>query len=366
MMHKNIFAIWTLFTIVAVFSITGSVNAQPVVGTVSNIPLPDSNAYSTSLRYSAGGTLYVWDGLSAWKQTGSSSFTRTGSAAAGNSADAGPITFSQDGQTVLLSNGAGGATGGAYNGKFFTMPTSGGSATQATGGVPYTGDALALPAASTIPSSSTKYIVYEGSAFTGGPVAISVSVFDAATGTNKVVINGETGATASLAINPQNNRLYVDVGYGSDQGKIYSFGQSQIDAAFTSGTPINFLTGGTLFNATATGSQSGAGMFFDSNGYLFAGGDGITVFRPDGTICYDQPAGSADGYYETLTFNPATNQVLKVAPFSAAPSTGYLYDAAQLESVPEPSTCALLGAAAFASLVFWRRRRSKLAGGAAF
>ena len=325
--------IQALVAIIGLMAIDGSSYAQSPAGTVSNIPVPDNsaNAFSTSLRYDAGGNLYAWDGLSVWELsggTGAFGNSSIGSAASGNQADAGPISFSQGGNTLLFSNGAGGFnfTG---NGGFWTMPASGGTAAQVPGSVPYTGDALALPAASTIPNSSTKYIVYEGSEFTGGAVAVSVSVFDAASGTNKVVINGETGATTSIATNAQNNRLYVGVGFGTDAGKIFSFSQGQIDAAYA-GAPIPF-SAGTVFNPNATGSQSGGGMFFDSNGYLFSGGDGITVFRPDGTICFDRPAGSADGYYETLTYDPATNQVLKVAPFSASPSTGILYNAGDFE-----------------------------------
>jgi hypothetical protein len=329
-MTKRTFAL-ALFCVLA---IVGSGLAQAPLGTIG-IPQPDfatnPNSFSTSLRYDTSGNLYAWDGLNVWAFAAGGGTTQIGSVTAGNSADAGPISFSQDGHTLLLSNGAGGALGGVYNGAFFTMLPTDGTSAPVSGGVPYTGDALALPAASTIPGSSTKYLVYQGSAFTGGPVPVSVSVFDAAAGTNQVIINGEVGATASIAINPTNKRLYVDVGYGSDQGQIYSFSLSQIDSAYTSGTPINFHTGGNLFNPTATGSQNGAGMFFDNNGYLFAGGDGITVFRPNGTICYDQSAGSADGYYDTLTFNPATNEVLKLAPYSTSPSTGALYDAADFE-----------------------------------
>ena len=78
-------------------------------------------------------------------------------------------------------------------------------------------------------------------------------------------------------------------------------------------------------------------MFFDNNGYLFSGGDGITVFRPDGTICYDQAA--MRWLLRTLTFDPANNEVLVVPSGS---STGALYHAADLETVPEPSTLILL------------------------
>ena len=287
-----------------------------------------ANAFSTSLRYDSSGNLYAWDGLSVWEQSGGTgAFNNIGAVAAGNSADAGPISFSQDGQSLLLSNGAGGYLGGGCNGVFWTMPASGGTAAQVTGsGVPYTGDAVALPAASTIPGSSTKYIVNAG---TSDYTSSSLSIFDASTGSNQVVIDNGPGATTSIAINPKNNSLYVGVGYGPDAGNIYSFTLSQIDSAYNSATPIDFLSGGTLFNPTATGSQSGAGMFFDNNGYLFSGGDGITVFRPDGTISYDQPAGAADGYYDTLTYDPANNEVLKV-PYGS--STGTLYNAADFEA----------------------------------
>ena len=232
-----------LLSIVAVLAIGGTVRAQlPPVGTVANIPTPDvtANAFSTSFRYDSNGNLYAWDGLSVWEQSGGTgTFNNIGSVAAGNPADAGPICFSQDGQTLLLSNGAGGY-GFSGNGGFWTMPASGGTAAQVTGsGVPYTGDALALPAGTAIPGSSTKYIVNAGdSTYTGS----SLSIFDAATGTNQVVIANGPGATTSIAVNPNNNSLYVGVGYGPDQGNIYSFSLSLIGSAYNSATPIDFLS----------------------------------------------------------------------------------------------------------------------------
>jgi autotransporter-associated beta strand protein len=315
--------------IVTVLAIGGTAQAQfpPAVGAVANLPQPDvaANAFSTSLRYDSSGNLYAWDGQSVWQQSGGT-FNIIGSVTPGNQADAGPITVSQDGQTLLLSNGAGGYnfTG---NGVFWTMPASGGSAAQVPGGgVPYAYDALALPAASTIPGSAAMYIVNAGnSAYTGS----SLSIFDASTGTNQVVIDNGPGATTSIAINPTNNSLYVGVGYGTDAGNIYSFTLNQIDTAYDTGTPIDFLTGGKLFNPGGTGSQSGGGMFFDNNGYLFSGGDGITVFQPNGAISFDQPAGSADGYYDSLAYNPANNEVLKL-PYGS--STGTLYNATDFEA----------------------------------
>jgi hypothetical protein len=344
----------------ALFFILGSpiyAVAQTPVGTVTGIPVPATNAFSTSLRYDSSGNLYAWNGLSVWKQSGTGSFNNIGSASPGNSADAGPITLSQDGNTLLLSNGAGGALGGADNGLFWTMQASGGSATQIPGsGVPYTGDALALPVASTIPGSNRKYLVYAATDSSG--TSSSLSIFDASTGVNKVVIDNGPGATTSIAVNPANDRVYLGIGFGADAGNIYSFSLNQIDAAYTSSTPIDFRSTGTLFNSLTTGSQSGAGMFFDSNGYLFSGGDGFTVFRPNGTIAYDQPAGSADGFYESLTYDPANNEVLKVAPFSESPSTGTLYNATEFETVPEPTSLALAVCGAIVAVAAWRRRRT--------
>ena len=321
---------------VLVFAEAG--HAQSPVGTVT-IPTPDNNAYSTSLRYDSSGNLYAWDGLSVWEQSaGGGTFSNIGSVPAGNSADAGPISFSQDGQTLLLSNGDGGQLDGSYNGLFFTMSTSGGMGVQVPGsGTPYATDALALSTSSTIAGSSTKYLVYQASAFTGHPVPISISVFDAAAGTNQVVIDGEMGASASIAINPQNGSLYVNVGLGPDRGNIYSFSLSQIDTAYQSRNPLDFHSAGVLFNPSGTGGQIGAGMFFDKYGYLFAGGYGITVFRPDGTICYNQPG---DGYYgyASLTYNPATNSVLKIPSVAyGTTSTGIVYSATDFES-PSPGT----------------------------
>lgn len=335
-----------------------TVHAQSPVGYVNNLPAPDGNAYGTSLRYDSSGNLYAWDGLNVWKQSGSTgSFTNSGPATLGtsgtNSADAGPITLSQDGQSLLLSNGAGGQQGGAYNGAFFTMPVSGGTAAQVAGnGVQYTYDALALP------GSNGKYIVNAGNSDYSSS---TLSVFDASSGANvPVVVNGP-GATTSIAINPTQGRVYVGAVVSNAASltgfsdNIYSFSLSQIASNYSNATTFDFASG-TLFNSTAAGSQTGAGLFFDSNGYLFSGGDGITVFNPSGSIVYDQPASALDNYYETLSYDPANNHVLVVPGGS---TTGTLYNATDFESVPEPSTLALLGGGALAALVARRRRRTR-------
>ena len=117
--------------------------------------------------------------LASGSKRGTGAFNNIGSVTAGNSADAGPISFSQDGQTLLLSNGAGGDLTADLQRLFWTMPAAGGAAAQvAGGGVPYTGDAVALPAASTIPGSGTKYIVYEGNSSYGGSSRVDFRCLD--------------------------------------------------------------------------------------------------------------------------------------------------------------------------------------------
>jgi hypothetical protein len=243
---------------------------------------------------------------------------------------------------------------GTYNGVLWTMPAAGGAAAQVTGsGVPYAYDAVALPAASTITGSSAKYLVDQGNSSYSSS---SVSICDTSTGSNVPVIINDPGATTSIAINPKNYTVYIGVGAGPNAGQIYSFSLNQIDSAYNSGEPIDFLSGGTLFDSTATGLQSGAGMFFDGNGYLFSGGDGITVFRPNGTIVYDQPSGGKYGF-AALTYDPADNEVLEV-PYGS--QTGTLYNAARFEPTPEPSTFALLCGAGMAWAASGYKRRSSL------
>ena len=156
------------------------------------------------------------------------------------------LVFARRPDSLIEQWGRRDALAGAYNGLFWTMPVSGGAAAQVPGsGVPYTGDAVALPAASTIPGSATKYLVYAGnSSFNGS----SLSVFDASTGTSQLVIANGPSATTEIAINSQDQSFYVGVGYVPDIGNIYSFSLSQIDSAYNSGAPLDFLSAGTLFN----------------------------------------------------------------------------------------------------------------------
>ena len=321
--HAPFFRFHALLSLVTILAISGAVDAQSPVGTV-NIPDPSINAYTTSLRYDSSGNLYAWDGVSVWMLSASGgTFSKIGSVTADNSADAGPINFSQDGKTLLLGNGSGGFQMAGL-GVFWTMSASGGAGEQVAGGVPYNYDAVPLPKTSSIPGSGTKYLVDEGNSYWNGS---TVSLFDAATGSNQVVIGGIPGASASIAINPKNNSVYVNVGYGNDVGDIRSFSLAAITAAYNSGNPQPFASG-PQFDSTGTGFQNGGGMFFDSNGYLFSGGDGVTVFRPNGTIFYNQANDGPYGF-AWLSYDPANNRVLAVPDDGSQMAT--LYNAGEFE-----------------------------------
>ena len=191
------------------------------------------------------------------------------------------------------------------------MPASGGTAAEVAAGVVLdTYDDIALPAGSGISPSSTKYLVDEGTAD-----GSSLSIFDTATGTNKVVVSGIPGASTSIAFNPTNNSVYVGDGYdygGGTTGDIRGFSLSLIGSAYNSGTPILFASVSS-FDSAGTGYQCGEGMFFDNNGYLFSGGwQGITVFRPNGSISYN-----SSNLTGALTYDPANNEVLVPPPYGS-------------------------------------------------
>ncbi len=213
------------------------------VATLTSLPPPDANAFSTAFRYNSQGILFAWDGFNVWQQNGvnADAFTPIGTVVGAinepadwlgqpgpyNCADAGPINFSADGQRILLGNGNGGYApyGGPdysgtvesqFSGQIWSMPVTGstpasGTVSAPVGNIPYHDDFLPLPAASTIADKANMYFVNQGNAsYTGS----SISVFDETTGQNVTVINNGPGATTSLAFNPQNNRLYGGVGWG--------------------------------------------------------------------------------------------------------------------------------------------------------
>ncbi|MGA2499584.1 MAG: hypothetical protein ABSH20_17745 [Tepidisphaeraceae bacterium] len=342
------------FVSLAMVVAAGSVFAD-VPAPVGQITLPgpgNANTFYVSSRYSADGRLYVWDGANVLYETtpGARPFTSLSPGGVGSgSADTGGINFTSDGSAVVVGNGAGGLAPvlnplDVSPGLIFTIPTAGGSSHTPVAKVNYETDFIPLPTVSTLAGSGQKMLVDAGSA---DYLSSSVSIvsLDSGVGTTSgtEVIASIPGAGASLAMD-STNRLYVCVGYGADQGDIRRFDWSAVQSAFQSNTPLNWADG-ELFNPDSTGNNNGAGMFFDSRGFLFAGGsDGVTVFAPDGVgQTYDLGLG-----YVTLTYNPATDQFFA----QSSGNTVNVYDAAAF--VPEPATLLL---PAFASLWLLRRRQ---------
>ncbi|MFI5377822.1 MAG: PEP-CTERM sorting domain-containing protein [Tepidisphaerales bacterium] len=322
---------------------------------VGQVTLPgpgNGNTFTVSARYSADGQLYVWDGANILYETtpGARPFTILSPGGIGSgSADTAAINFTSDGSTVVVGNGAGGLAGAIdpsdpSNGLIFTIPIGGGTSHQSADVNDHV-DFIPLPSISTLANAHQKMLVDEGAP----GLTSAVSIVDLTSGANTAIITSIPGAGTSLAMDGA-NRLYVGIGYdgkttGSHRGDIRRFDWTAVETAFLNHTPLDW-TAGQLFNSP-TNNNSGAGMFFDSRGYLFVGGnEGVAVFAPDGTgQVYDLGLG-----YVTLTYNPAADQFF-AKPFSG--DTLNVYNAAAF--VPEPAALLL---PALAALGLLRRRRA--------
>ncbi|MBI3837163.1 MAG: hypothetical protein HY288_04415 [Planctomycetia bacterium] len=313
------------------------------------LPNPDANAFGVSVVFGPNdGLMYVWDGSSVLKQNGidSSSFSPLGQFNGGgaNSADAGPIVFSNLGTQLLFGNGAGGLLGNTFNGQIFSMPASGANFSNSVGKVDFHSAFLVDPTG----GSNSKYFVNSGVDANGS--ASLVSIFDSTTGANVSVIQGILGASGNgMAMDAAGN-LYVGIGFGPPHtGELRSFSLADLTTAYTTGTPLDW-TMGHVFNQLE--NNSAAGLFFDTRGFLFAGGlDGVTVFDKQGhSRLYDN-----HGFTE-VTYDPKDDRVL-VTGFGS--ESGIYLASAFL--VPEPSTAALALPSGLLLIPLCRRlRRNRL------
>lgn len=302
------------------------------------LPPPAGNAFGVSAAFAPGdGLLHVWDGASILKQNAylSSSFTPIGGVGSG-SADAGPLAFSRDGSQLLVGNGAGGALGGAHAGLVFTLPAAGGDNNVPLATVPFHLTFLAAP----LGPANDKYFINQGNAsFT----ASSVSVLDSGDSSNVPVIANIPGASTSMTISAL-DRLFVGVGFGPQRGQLRSFAVADIEAAYNSATPLDW-TSGELFNAAD--NNSGAGLFFDARGYLFAGGpDGMTVFGNGQIVVYENSG------FTSIDYDPVHDLVL-VTGFGEQQG---LYPASMFV-IPEPQSLLLAACGLLALIPFGSRLR---------
>ncbi len=322
-----------MLLLVAPRSASAQITPTPnALATISNLPLPAANTTGfapSSMRFGPNGQLYAWDGTTIWEQAGSynaGSFNAIGSITAPPSttspfdADPGPINFSSDGQSIIVSEGAGGfdSTLPAVdsNGLLFAIPVVGGTTISPAGTVPNTFDLIPVPPKSPTTGSTTtvspqKYFVDIG---TPG-INSEVDLFNSSTGADMPIITGIPGASTSLAVigtNSTNYTLYVGVGYGDQQGQIEAFNVHALFQALKSGTPLSW-SGGTIVNP-ADGNNSGLGIFVDPRGYIFAGGpNGVEVIVGSGNAPFNYSIPyTADGggllSYVSVSYNSITNQ----------------------------------------------------------
>ena len=296
----------------------------------SGIPQADPNvSYGglASLRFGPNGQLYASTGTAVLEQTGglSGSFTTIGMVPSAGS-DPGTLNFYQNGQSLIVSNGAGGTDySGNSTGSFYSLPVPSGtsilsSVPQATyvgndspGGFG-TFDFAATP-------SGSKLFVDAGTAS-----GSEVDLFNPATGASTPIITGIPGASTSVAVS--GGYLYVGNGYdysaaGGGTGQFEMFSIHAMFQALKAGTPLSWNSS-TVINGTSGETNSGAGVFIDPRGYLFAGGGytadvnpysdiGLAVVSPQGqSYTYAIPS-DASGDPMTvvqLSYNAVTNQVL--------------------------------------------------------
>src|ERR1700692_1345096 len=98
---------FTYFQCATGFLLAGTAAAQTLpapVTVITSFPLPAADAFVTNMRVGPDGLIYAWAGQHVWQQSGVN-VDSFGPPAFGtvpsNGADAGPINFSQNGQTIL-------------------------------------------------------------------------------------------------------------------------------------------------------------------------------------------------------------------------------------------------------------------------
>jgi hypothetical protein len=321
---------------------TATADVLPPAPVSISLPLPAPNTFEVATTFGANdGLLYVWTGNSVLKQNAidSAAFTSLGGVG-GGSADAGPIAFSRDGAELLVGNGSGGKLGGANADQLYTLPSAGGVGASA-GNVPFHFTLLASP----LGASNTQYFLNQGEITFSSS---SVSLFDSSNSSNVPLIANIPGASSSMAID--GGRLMVGIGFGPNRGDLRSFALADLQTAANTATPLDW-SAGTLFNDDD--NNSGAGMFYDSRGYLFVGGpNGLTVFDPSGaSMFYD------NGGFSGIVHDPFGDRFLL---------TGWgreqgIYPTEMFFQVPEPGSVALALMAGVSLVGYHGRRRRRVA-----
>jgi hypothetical protein len=321
-----------------------------------SLPAPSNVSFSTSATFGPDGLIYAYDGLNVFKQNAlnSGSFTQINTGTAGVAgSDAGPITFTSDGQKIVVSTATGGFDfSGNSNGLFQTLPAAGGAFSSPFNAKLANTFAFKPLQSSTVTNAANKLAVNFGNGDFGNPVTAVAyyDLTDAGAGSmtaSKTVIGNIPGASTDVAFDGAG--FYVGIGFGTNAGDIRRFDVSDLDNAYNTNTPLAF-SDGALINPGNGGDNSGAGIFV-ADGSVFAGsgsGGGLVVIGPDGNSkVYNLGKGFAAIFY-----NP-TNDEFAVTDFDGSVDVFKAID-----FIPEPACIAIAG---FVSLALLRRRGRRCA-----
>lgn len=258
----------SVLLLVFVFIGSAPVTADPPFPQVT-LPEPEPGSFFTVFDYTNDGRVVAFDGFTVYVQESLQSATLTPIGTLPEefrgATDPSFISISPNGQTILLSAGAGGSQfpDPDFNGNVFMMPITGGEA-ELVGQFMWTILGTWL--------DNDTFIFGQGETF--GLFIGSVEALDVNTGTTTTIVGNIPGDPGGIAIDNQGN-LYVGLGAGQDTsrtGEILRFDKSIVDAALAGQGFVNFDDGELIAQVLSAGD-----LAFSSNGKLFVGGANFTT-----------------------------------------------------------------------------------------
>jgi hypothetical protein len=206
---RTLIASVSVLLLVFVFIAPMPVTADPPFPQVT-LPEPASGSFFTLFDYTHDGRVIAFDGFTVYEQKSnqSANLTAIGTLPAEflGKTDPSFVSVSPDGQTILLSAGAGGSAfpDPDFNGNLFKMPITGGEAT-------LVGRYMWIILGTWL--NNDTFVFGEGETF--GLFTGSVEALDVDTGTTTHIVGNVPGDPGGVAFDNQGN-LYVGLGSGQD------------------------------------------------------------------------------------------------------------------------------------------------------